>query len=162
MKSQALAAVASSSRPKLVSVVLRGGIMIVFSRRRGWNKGWNAGRPNACSDFDAVVFVCRVVCTASCDAEVEDGSTEDRYVDLGGNLDEDVLLPLLGVDQVADGEGDVGRVVCYVLVEDDVAPGLVEISACHDGERCNRLESVDIPDWSSAILRPPLASTCPS
>jgi len=149
MKSQALAAVASSSRPKLVSVVLRGGIMIVFSRRRGWNKGWNAGRPNACSDFDAVVFVCRVVCTAS-------------YVDLGGDLDEDVLLPLLGVDQVADGEGDVGRVVCYVLVEDDVAPGLVEISACHDGERCNRLGSVDIPDWSSAVLRPPLASTCPS
>jgi hypothetical protein len=64
---------------------------------------------------------------------VKDGLTEDRHVDLGGNLDEDVFLPLWGVDQVADGEGDVGCVVFFVLFKDNVAPGLVEISACHVG-----------------------------
>ena len=64
---------------------------------------------------------------------MKDGLTKDRHVDLGGNLDEDVSLPRWGVDQVADGEGDVSRVVFFVLFKDNVAPGLVEISACHVG-----------------------------
>lgn len=64
---------------------------------------------------------------------MKDCLTEDRHVDLVGDLDDDVLLPLWGVDQVADGEGDVGCVVLFVLFEDRVAPGLVEISACHVG-----------------------------
>ena len=108
--------------------------MIAFSRRRGRIKGWNEGRAHACSDFDVLVFVCRVVCTASCGVEGEDGSTKDTYIDLGGDLNEDVSLPVacVDVDQVADGEGDVSRVVFFVLFENDVAPGLVEISACHD------------------------------
>jgi hypothetical protein len=108
--------------------------MIAFSRRRSRIRGWNEERANACSDFDVVVFVCRVVCTVSCGVEGEDGSTKDRYVDLGGDLNEDVSLPVVcvDVDQVADGEGDVSRVVHFVLFENDVALGLIEISPCHD------------------------------
>jgi hypothetical protein len=108
--------------------------MIAFSRRRGRIRGWNEERASACSDVDVVVFVCRVVCTVSCGVEGEDGSTKDTYVDLSGDLNEDVSLPVVcvDVDQVADGEGDVSRVVHFVLFENDVAPGLVEISACHD------------------------------
>lgn len=69
---------------------------------------------------------------------MKNGLTEDRHVDLDGNLDEDVLLPLYRVDQVADMEGDVSGVVFVVLFEDNVAPGLVEIFAsrlgCAEGE----------------------------
>jgi len=90
-------------------------------------------RRNACSDFDELVLVCRIVLKTFCFGKVQDGLTEERHVDLGGDLDEDVCLPLRGVDQVADGEGNVGRVVFFVLLKDHVAPGLVEISAGHFG-----------------------------
>jgi hypothetical protein len=62
---------------------------------------------------------------------VKDGLTEDRHIDLVLYLNNDVFLPLWGVDQVGDREGDVSSVVLLVLFKDNVAPGFVEISGCH-------------------------------
>ena len=136
-KSQALAAVASSARLRLVGVLLRGSIIIALNSRR-----------NTKPDFDEIVFVCWVVCKASCPKEAQNGLTEDRYVDLGRNFDENIFLPLFGLDQVADRKGDVGRVVLFVLFEDDVPPSLVEISACHIGV----VESLEDGNLSTGYL----------
>jgi hypothetical protein len=123
VKSQASA---SSARLRLASAILRVSIITAWGGR-----GWTGGTRHARSDIDEVVFVRRVVCEASCAGEVKYGLAEDANVDLGGDLDEDVLFTLWRVDQVADVEGDVSGVVCFVLFEDHIAPGLVEVSGCH-------------------------------
>lgn len=63
--------------------------------------------------------------------EGDDGATEGIRVDFARDLVPKVLLPRWVVQEVADGEGDVVSVVLAVLLEDDIAPGGVEVSARH-------------------------------
>jgi hypothetical protein len=112
---QALATVARSS-----SVILRVSIIIL-----AW---WNT-----CSDLDKVVFVCWVLFKASRTSGVEESLTKDGDVNLVWDINDDICLPLVAVYQVVDWKGDVSCVIGFVLLKDDVAPGLVEVSGCHTG-----------------------------
>ena len=83
------------------------------------------------SDLDKVVFVGRVGFKTSGSNAAEESLTEVKHVDLVGDLNEDILLPLVSPDQVADWKRDVCCMVGFVLFEDNVSPGLVEVSGCH-------------------------------
>lgn len=65
--------------------------------------------------------------------EVEHGFAKRLDINLLGDLDENILLPLRNVDEVGDREWHVGFVVGGVLGKDDVSPGLIEVSGCHGG-----------------------------
>lgn len=89
---------------------------------------------------------------------MKEGLTENGDVDLGGNLDKYILLPLCGINQVRDREGNVSCVIFFVLFKDNVAPGLVEISGCHTGvtkapEDWNQLDIYKISLHLSFVIK---------
>lgn len=71
-------------------------------------------------------------------AEVEHAFSKCLEIDLVGDFDKNILLPLRNVDEVGDGEWHVGFVVGGLLGEDDVSPGLIEVSGCHGGHERSR------------------------
>lgn len=75
-------------------------------------------------------------------AKVEHGFAKCLEIDLLGYFDENILFPLRNVDEVCDGERHVGFVVGGVLGEDDVSPGLIEISGCHSGHGRGKMSLV--------------------
>jgi hypothetical protein len=79
-----------------------------------------------------LVIIDRVLET-QVDGELEHGVAIGLDIDLFGNLDNDVSLPLSSRYEIGDGEGDVVLVVLGICSENDVSPGFVEVSECHDG-----------------------------
>lgn len=103
-----------------------------------WNPGLNRSPfvpGNSLANFDQLPFICWVVRAARFSAKLDHSLAKVRYADFVGDLNEDIPFPFAGVDEIADWKWDVGCVVGCVLVEDDVAPSLVEISGGH-GARC--------------------------
>lgn len=70
--------------------------------------------------------------------EGEDGLLEDLDVEFVWDIDDDVLLPLGRVDDIANGKRSFGFEIQGVLRENDVSPGAVEVSGRH-GEGGSRL-----------------------
>ena len=83
----------------------------------------------------AVVYWISSLCGT---AEVEHRFAKCLEIDLFGDLDENILLPLRNVYEVGDRKWHVGFVVGGVLGEDDVSPGLIEVSGCHGGNEISR------------------------
>lgn len=63
--------------------------------------------------------------------KVQDSSAEGHYINLIGDADEDILLPLVDKDEVTDWKGGICLEIGLILLEYDVSPGFIEISSCH-------------------------------
>jgi hypothetical protein len=59
------------------------------------------------------------------------GASEGVWIDLLGDIVPEILLPLVVEEKITDRKRDVCVEVFFVLLEDDIPPGGVEIPAHH-------------------------------
>jgi hypothetical protein len=63
--------------------------------------------------------------------KIQDSAAKGHHFDLVGDVDEDILLPLVDKNEVTDWKGGIRLEIGLVLLEYDVSPGFIKIYGCH-------------------------------